>query len=118
MTAGAYGAEENTLVDGIRPKEPPARRAGARRGADSGLPPRRGQRPPAGAEPMARWTPAAARTMIQARASQAFQPARTVAEVKNANVLALDFGTSSTLPKGVAYLVHSSAAEASIWFMP
>jgi hypothetical protein len=63
-------------------------------------------------------TLAAGRTMIQARASQAFQPARTVAEVKNAKVLALDFAVSSTFPNGVEYLVHSSAAEASIWFMP
>jgi hypothetical protein len=118
VTAGACGAEENTPVDGIRPKEPPTRTAASRRGADSGLPARRGQRHPAAAEPMARRALAATRTMIQARASQAFQPARTVAGVKNANVLALDFATSSTLPKGVAYLVHSSAAEASIWFMP
>jgi hypothetical protein len=110
VTAGAYGAEENTPVDGsVRSsRQREGRVPGAARTAASRRYPK----------PMSRRALAATRTLIQARASQAFQPARTVAGVKNANVLALDFATSSTLPKGVAYLVHSSAAEASIWFMP
>ena len=55
----------------------------------------------------------------QSPASQAFQPALTLAELRKTNLPASgSLPGASTLPNGLAYLVYISMAEANIWFIP
>ena len=62
---------------------------------------------------------AAARSTAQSPASQAFQAALTLAEGRKTNLPAPgSLPGPSTLPKGLAYRVYISMADANIWFIP